>query len=386
MYMAIVEERGNNRPLQLPRYEADDECCALVEDEDLAPWTWVSAQAEDNKIEVVHCVFHSPCKDGFGAAWAYYRSLVDNPPDRPVKVIFTPENHRWHKTRALLERATIGKETVLFLDICPTRQLLLQIHAATAGRTKVYDHHITGQRDCGDLEFCYFDMKRSGAGITWDTFCKKPRPFLIDCVEAGDNWKWTDVPGSPEVVIVLEVTTRFKFDQWDTFNKRVIKDLESVLTEGQHYIKYRDIITQMLTGRKVHKLTVGGVTIPAVNASIFQSGVGAHMVNTLKQPAAIYYWNGQYWAFSLRSADHLADVSKIAEKYGGGGHHNAAGFKVDTLEELDTTSRSKGLWSTDTIVKAFSSYSTEEQDRIERLLSPTQVDHVDNWEWTSNDN
>ena len=38
--------------------------------------------------------------------------------------------------------------------------------------------------------------------------------------------------------------------------------------------------------------------------------------------------------FSLRSGESGVDVSSVAKKFGGGGHKNAAGFSVSSLEEL----------------------------------------------------
>jgi oligoribonuclease NrnB/cAMP/cGMP phosphodiesterase (DHH superfamily) len=329
------------------------------------PWIWKNTDYQPkNKEQTIHFVFHAPCADGFGAAWAYYCSLRANPPEVPTKVIFTPENHRFAKTQAILDRVSLDKETVIFADICPPRDMLIKIHKR-AYSTEVYDHHETAERDCGDLSYTYFDMKRSGAGIIWDTFNPKlARPFLIDCVEDGDLWKWV-VPGSKEVLIVMQVTTRFKFEQYDAFNKRLTDDLEGVLLEGKYYVRYREVVTQMLTGRKVHKMIIKGQKMPAVNCPIFQSGVGNVLVKKIGPCAAIYYWNGQYWAFSLRSSNEGPNVAKIAEKFGGGGHHSAAGFRVDSLAELQAMDIT------------FEQYDEDEQDEIEELLSPTQVDRLD---------
>lgn len=46
-----------------------------------------------------------------------------------------------------------------------------------------------------------------------------------------------------------------------------------------------------------------------------------------------FYWNGEKWTASLYHAKHRTDIdlSKIATKYGGGGHKGACGFKSDVL-------------------------------------------------------
>lgn len=50
-------------------------------------------------------------------------------------------------------------------------------------------------------------------------------------------------------------------------------------------------------------------------------------------PFAILYWKTKEnkYRVSLRSTDEGADVSKLAEKYGGGGTKNFAGFYCETF-------------------------------------------------------
>ena len=44
-----------------------------------------------------------------------------------------------------------------------------------------------------------------------------------------------------------------------------------------------------------------------------------------------FYYNGEYWTFSMYTEDPNIDVSEIAVKYGGGGHKGAAGFQTVEL-------------------------------------------------------
>lgn len=50
--------------------------------------------------------------------------------------------------------------------------------------------------------------------------------------------------------------------------------------------------------------------------------------------AACYWDTPTGRVFSLRSTDEGMDVSVIASQYGGGGHRNAAGFRVAFDHEL----------------------------------------------------
>ncbi len=299
-------------------------------------------------------VSHGGCTDGFGAAWSFYRSLKLHPPTEPTEVTFIPETHRWIRTKELL-RMNLSDVEVIYGDICPEREDCVALHQK-AKKFSVYDHHVSAQRKCGDLPYCFFDMARSGAGIMWDTFCKTKRPKLIEVVEAGDLWKKERVPNFEEIAIILGGVRKI-FPEWDKFAEQLETDPNSIIRKGKSYVEYRNIVEKMLLGRKVHKLTIAGITMPAVNAGIFQSKLGNILTEKVGPCAAVYYFTGSFYAFSLRSNEKGPDVSKIAEKFGGGGHPAAAGFKVDRLEDLKLTS-----------LDGISEYTEDEMDEIEFVL------------------
>lgn len=51
-------------------------------------------------------------------------------------------------------------------------------------------------------------------------------------------------------------------------------------------------------------------------------------------PGGYYYDTAEARHFGLRSADDGADVARIAQEYGGGGHRHASGFKVPRSHPL----------------------------------------------------
>ncbi|MCX8513510.1 MAG: DHHA1 domain-containing protein, partial [Candidatus Pacebacteria bacterium] len=71
-----------------------------------------------------------------------------------------------------------------------------------------------------------------------------------------------------------------------------------------------------------------GYKVYAVNAtSGLRSEVGHRLAEKTGTFSMVYYYDAldKFWKISLRSVKDF-DVSVIAEKYGGGGHKNAAGF------------------------------------------------------------
>lgn len=64
------------------------------------------------------------------------------------------------------------------------------------------------------------------------------------------------------------------------------------------------------------------------NSNTFKSGIKPHHAGLIG-----FWWNGSYWNVSLYGVPHRAeiDLSKIAVKYGGGGHRQACGFRAKTI-------------------------------------------------------
>jgi oligoribonuclease NrnB/cAMP/cGMP phosphodiesterase (DHH superfamily) len=300
-------------------------------------------------------VFHAPCPDGFGAAWGYYHyikklgakniaSMLDADGDLEylecslldTKIRFIREDHKFEATKKLLKES--GAQKILFADICPHRDMLITC-ADHFDEVLVLDHHISAQKECGDLPYTYFDMNRSGAGIVWDWFCKDElgvgRPLLIDLIEDRDIWKWK-VPNAKELLLVIEMYRR-TFPEWDKISARLTDHYDECVAEGKSYLRYHNKVIGILgSPNKVHKLLISNYVIPAINCNFYQSELGSNLAEANKlKTAAIYYCTGKGWNISLRSSkDGGLDVSELAKLYGGGGHKNAAAFRVEDINEL----------------------------------------------------
>ena len=83
-------------------------------------------------------------------------------------------------------------------------------------------------------------------------------------------------------------------------------------------------------------VTIAGHTVPICNCSYT---FGSDVADVLSEgyPFAAYFFvnSAQMLKVGLRSKkDGGADVAKISEEYGGGGHKNASGFYVKSLDDL----------------------------------------------------
>jgi oligoribonuclease NrnB/cAMP/cGMP phosphodiesterase (DHH superfamily) len=125
------------------------------------------------------------------------------------------------------------------------------------------------------------------------------------------------------------------FKLWDSF------DVDQLAAEGETCER---LYTQLVDNicKKPWKMKIAGHEVPVVNTSIAWSEVGDTLVK--KNPDALFVASFTQFEdqimFSLRSRSEF-DVSEIAKKYGGGGHKNAAGFKVKSFDELNLTSGGK---------------------------------------------
>ncbi len=281
--------------------------------------------------EKIIFVYHSPCRDGFTAAYVAYLKYPT--------AEFLPETPYWGTTKKLLKREDIAEYSIYYLDCCPRRKDLVELHGL-AKSVIVYDHHLTAEQDCGDLPYVFIDLSKSGASLAWKMFHPdEEMPFLVQLIEDRDLWKW-QIPDSKAYSAYIETQPQ-DFSSWgmlcnglDQTNIRLqIKDT------GQKYLDYQHhIIHRIATKHRIHwikfKKYDNETKALAINSPILQSELGSYL-NKRKQIGLVYYnAAGLGWNFSIRSRDDLPDVSKIAKAYGGGGHRNAAGFRLERLNDL----------------------------------------------------
>lgn len=269
--------------------------------------------------------YHKGCPDGFGAAWSAWKKFGYSAKYIPLKhgdSISPVSNHQ-----------------IYFLDICPPKEVIQTLEVEN--RVVVLDHHI-GSKD--NIEFCkehVFDNERSGAGISWDYFFGfNKRPKLIDIIEDRDLWKW-NVEGSEEALMVLDSMDK-TFEIWDNFSKEIecFKDGESwgykrVVSNGTLIKSYQKQLVKKACSKKYYG-KLNGINTTFVNSSILQSFIGNEILkeDSSVDLAAIYYLKEDNIVFSLRSRRGGVSCCDISKSYGGGGHHCASGFAVDSFEDL----------------------------------------------------
>jgi oligoribonuclease NrnB/cAMP/cGMP phosphodiesterase (DHH superfamily) len=267
------------------------------------------------------CIYHGNCIDGLMAAGVVARSY----PNVEFYAGVYGERPPFDK---------VADREVIIVDFSYSREDLISI-ADTADQVLVLDHHKTAQQALEDLDHprikVVFDMARSGAGITWDFVHPHAttiaRPDIINYVEDRDLWRFK-YPDSKLLHYALQMVepTPQAFAKVIQFSIQSEDYFRKLIAKGHHI--HDHFMSQIDTlKREQFLIMIHGHTIPVVNAPyIFASELAGALAEGAPF-AATYFYNGKEEVWSLRSRDGV-DVSEIAKDFGGGGHRNAAGFKV----------------------------------------------------------
>lgn len=216
---------------------------------------------------------------------------------------------------------------VVIADFSFSRSVMLDM-AKKARSILCLDHHKSAENEIGDLPFCTFDMKRSGAGLAWDHFFPDvPRPALINYVEDRDLWN-NALPHIEEVTAVIQ-STPYSTAAWTDLADRLDTGFDDVVHEGTSLLRYQTRLIERASAAQID-VVIAGYRVPSVNSPLFQTELGNEMDHGMPFAAAWYVTKEGRVRFSLRSAEPDGlDVAEIARLFGGGGHVRSSGFEVD---------------------------------------------------------
>lgn len=278
-------------------------------------------------------VYHSPCLDGFTAAWAMW---LKHPNAEFVPGVYGQE-----------PPDCTGRDVYL-LDFSYKRAVLHDI-VAVATSVTVLDHHKTAAADLGDLLESpesglrgRFDMNKSGARLAWEWFHADEAPLFVRLVEDRDLWRFS-LPDSKAMNAAF-FSYDYDFQIWN----RLCSACESqerylslyaggVAIERKQAKDVQELVTKLMHLRAFAKAwALCQRQVPCANLPYTLASDAAGLMAESAPFAATYFQDADgTLTFSLRSRGETGvDVSEVARVYGGGGHRNAAGFRVRSLEEL----------------------------------------------------
>lgn len=260
-------------------------------------------------------IYHGDCRDGFGGAWAAWKKFGKKAAYIPARDRFVTPCELKDKEIYLIDY-TYGSDVV--------KELIKKNKRVTA-----IDHHITSESAARMTEKYSFDLHHSGAVLAWKYFHPgKKVPTLLHCVEDHDMWRWK-TPSSREVLAVVNLLGQ-GFAKWN----QIARDLEVAakrmiyIERGKFILRYEKYLRSELL-QSVELVNFLGYKIFAINAPRhFADELGRILAEKSHSFSVVWHEYAGKIRVSLRS-DGSVDVSKIAQKFNGGGHKAASGFSFD---------------------------------------------------------
>ena len=259
-------------------------------------------------------LYHKNCPDGFGAAWAAWKKFDD-------KAEYLAIEHSAPAPNNLKDR-----KEIYMVDFCynkPVMEELLKINQ----NITVIDHHISAKDTVKLAKNYFYALNHSGSVLSWIYFHKKPIPRILKHIEDIDLWKFK-LPFTREIMAALELEG-FNFKKWNKIASYLedSKKRKKYIENGKVLMGYRNkLIERIVNGAE--KVNFEKQKAYVANSPVLISEIGNSIVRNKKTIGIIWFRKSGKIIISLRS-DGKTDVSKIAVKYGGGGHKAASGFAWD---------------------------------------------------------
>ena len=263
--------------------------------------------------------YHANCWDGFCAAWVARKALGE------IEAIPIQYGYK--------AKPAVDGRDVYVLDFSVSRVEILDAKR-DARSLLVLDHHQTAEEALRGLDFCRFDMNKSGGRLAWEYFGfiggwdGMAAPWLVDYTEDRDLWRHA-MPDSEAVNAALR-SHPLEFDLWDKFAECKPSDFAM---DG-YAIRRREQQIIDTHVRSAAEVIFDDHRIRVVNATVLFSEIAGELAKGRPFGACYFDRADGKRQWSLRSRDEGVDVAAIAKAHGGGGHRNAAGFEESSVNLL----------------------------------------------------
>lgn len=279
---------------------------------------------------MIYVIYHKDCLDGIGAAFsAWYRLCLFE--KKEVKFISSHYNEP-------IPDYFSKEDDVYLVDFSWSRNVVEDIKVKV-NKLLIIDHHQSAEKDLKDLDCCIFDMSHSGAILAWKYFNPDvPAPKILYIVEDYDLWKWEFLETKAFISALKNDKNRNSFDYWlllvtseAHFNELLYKGdliVEDINNKIDSFIKKKRFATKLYN--KDQK-----IVLYDTNLLINEYAEALYTRYNIAFTISFFFLEDGSIIFSLRSSKKSnVDVSLIAKEFGGGGHFNASGMKVNFPESI----------------------------------------------------
>jgi oligoribonuclease NrnB/cAMP/cGMP phosphodiesterase (DHH superfamily) len=305
------------------------------------------------------CIYHAGCADGFAAALVVREAYKHLPSNLQVPDCnFVPM--QYGQVPEWLTEEAVNAEQRLFqiiyiVDFSFPLQLLAKM-AKIARTVRVFDHHKTFKEmltQASQEGYVFpenlsinFNPDMCGAQIVAEALdVKDIHKVLIDYVGDRDLWKFK-LPQSKAVNAVVQNTPR-TFEDYRHLSRNVTFNFSQLVAQGdiilgieKKQLDYLETLARPIEIEAGAGVKHRGLVINA--PALFSSELGNRLAQKATFGATYFQDSKGDTVFSLRSVGDF-DVSNLAKAYGGGGHKNAAGFKLSNPQ--GTTFSGVTIWT-----------------------------------------
>lgn len=205
------------------------------------------------------------------------------------------------------------------------------------------DHHKSSLDHINDYKFCASgsQLVTDGLGacyLSWISESKEPVPYAVQLLAHYDVWDllWSkdkDIGTALEFHsgILTEDTSSLNQEFWSIlFRRDALGEIKRISANGKIILKYMENEYADYIKNCAIETEFEGYKAIVINRGLVSSLI-FNSIPEDKYPLKITFSMipSKKWTISLYSS--TIDVSKIANKYGGGGHKQAAGFQCKEL-------------------------------------------------------
>lgn len=311
-------------------------------------------------------LYHADCLDGFGAAYAAWRHHENAARYRPMH-----HGAPWDINE-------VAGHDVFILDFS-FPPAILESMAGIAHSVTQIDHHASALKEWSALArqdgavfhhrhpalplHLHFNLHKSGARLAWEYFHPDTPPPLAIChIEDLDLWRFAlpgtrafcralrlmpfDLPAWDSVIKAADDASSARYKEMlasgtaiETFFQREIERLAQGSTCRPARLRGEPVDALQAVRHGQETLTAGDRSWLAVNGlavnanALFASELGTLLAERGATFGLVWQLSGNGdIKVSLRSKGDALDVSVVAARYGGGGHPNAAGFRLPAAQ------------------------------------------------------
>lgn len=260
-------------------------------------------------------LYHGNCPDGFGAAYAAWKKFGDTaeyiPLDRNENV------------------PNVAGRDVFLMDFTFTQEVMNELQKS-AKSLVVLDHHEGVKEVTESMDNHVYDKERSGATIAWNYFHPDvPTPLLLQHIQDEDTYQHR-MADTPAIRAYLDVR-EYDFQEWDELLQKLEnpETREEMLKVTRVYAEYFTLLGQVAL-RKAKKVSFEGYTClfgTSHPMKSIKSHIGHLLAEALPPISLTVTAHPNGYGVSIRG-DGSVNVAEIASRFGGNGHHNAAGFLI----------------------------------------------------------